>query len=307
MKFSVPFNFPFPRHASCCSGKAKAGCLLPPTLDMCSGGLKARVTYSVKVLVHRRGLFKRSLKAKQHLKYQPAALDPPAQVCAESGCSRCPEFIHSTAMLPASRLGWRNSTAAPSLPGPECLPMYSPALMLEVLMPYPGILCVGRKTKLQIFVHTSGELLVAVEPLQLRSVTVRLRTSTTSRAGSAAAAARTDVSYRLTWHSTGVVPLVQEKLMVDCGVWQDGGVPSMRSSFRSCAVSQTHAVEVMLGIASQRQPQTQVRYSRPGAAVILQVASLTHAAVRCYVCQCRRYGSPARLRRTGLQAIECDR
>jgi hypothetical protein len=159
-------------------------------------------------------------------------------------------------MLPASRLGWPDN--GPCLTSTGRLPAYSPALTLELLMPYPATLCIGRDTCLQIFIHAGSNLLDVVGPLQLRSATARLRSTTTSRAGGAAV--RTDVAYRSLWHSEGAVPIVCEKLKVDCGVWKNSsgllGISTL--SFDSCAISREYAVEVVLGITSRLQPLTQV-------------------------------------------------
>ncbi len=249
-QFSARFTFVFPPHPSCCGRKAKTTCLLPPTLNICSAGLRATATYSISALACRAGLLRRNLRASAQLKYLPAA------VLETYGGHPCPELIQKVAMLPAGLLGWPDkAVSCLSLAG--CLPAYSPALTLEILMPYPGTLCIGRGTMLQIFLHASSNLLGAVGPLQLRSAEAMLRSTTTSRVGSML---RTDVTYRSMWRSAGAVTIAQEKFKVDCGIWKDVQVPEFIGvSFNSCAVSREYAVEVTLGISSQRQLQTQVR------------------------------------------------
>ena len=255
----VPFIFSFPRHASRLDTATGTGSLLPPHLDIYSAGLKVRATYSITVRVHRPGLLKRSLKAQQELKYHPTALISRAQPCTGPGRHDYPECVRNTAMLPASSLGLPGDSPHEVLP-PHCLPAYSPALMLELIMPYPALLSRGTKPKLQTLVHCPSGLVKAVGAVYIRSVTARLRSTTTSRIGSTS---RTDTAYRPIWHATGVIPVDRQRFEVDCGVWQDCVPPDVPPSFESCGVSQAYAVEVILGVSSQLQPQTQVRDCTP--------------------------------------------
>ena len=273
--FSADFTFAFPPHASCCSGKAKTQCLLPPSLDICSAGLRAKATYYINALACRPGLLKRTLRATTQLRYQPPpALHPPTHTrVEETDSTPRPEFVQTVAKLPASRLGWPDNR--PCLTSTGRLPAY---LTLEVLMPYPATLCLGRDTCLQILIHAGSNMLDVVGPLQLRSATTRLRRTTTSRAGGAAV--RTDVAYRSLWHSEGAVPIVCEKLKVDCGVWQNsGGLLGINTlSFDSCAVSREYAVEVVLGITSRLQPLTQVWNEDPRSKWLsVKLGAIAHA------------------------------
>lgn len=252
----MPFYFTFPSNSSCCGkgiGRARS---LPPTLDIHSAGLKSKAAYVISVNVRRRGFLQRKLRAQRELKYRSVALVPSIQNCMEPTCVRHPTLISSSAMLPASRLGGPDPDLVLDGVVPGCVPAYSPALTLEVLMPYPAILSRGGKATLQIIVHSSNDFSSVVGGVNLRSITARLRGTTTSRIGSST---RTDMVYQPIWHTTGKVPIEREKFEVGCGVWQDCSLPgAVPLSFQSCTVSQTYAVEVLLGVSSQLRPQIEV-------------------------------------------------
>lgn len=238
----------------CCSRTAKTENSLPPTIEICSAGRKLGAIYSITATAHPTGLLKRHLKTQQELKYQSAALTSAVQAGIGSSRMRYSECVRNIAVLPASRLGGSDFDC--NHLAPCCLPGYSPAVMLEVAMSYPPLLCRGRKANLNIFVHAPSELTEVVGPIQIRSITARLRGTVTSRIGSFT---RSDRMYRPIWHTTGSIFVDQEKFEVDSGMWQNCSTPDVPLSFQAFAVSQTYAIEVILGVSSNIRPEIQVR------------------------------------------------
>lgn len=238
----------------CCSRTTKTENSLPPTFDICSAGRKLGATYSITATAHPTGLLKRHLKTQQELKYQSAALTSAVQTGMGPGRTRYFDCVRNIAVLPASRLGGSDFDCN-ELP-PCCLPGYSPAVMLEVSMPYPPVICRGMKADLKIFVHSPDELTEVVGPIQIRSITTRLRSTVTSRIGSST---RSDRMYKPIWHTIGSILVDREKFEVNSGMWQNCSTPDVPLSFQAFAVSQTYAIEVILGVSSNIRPEIQVR------------------------------------------------
>lgn len=238
----------------CCSRIVKTENSLPPSLDICSAGRKLRAMYSITATVHRPGLLRRQLKTQHEIKYQSASLIPAMQTHISPRCMPHSEYIRSIAALPISRLGGPDIDCNDLRP--HCLPGYSPSVMLEVSMLYPPIVSRGTKTNLNIFVHSPCELVEVVGPIQIRSISARLCSTVTSRIGSSI---RSDRVYKPIWHTTGAILVDQEKFEVDSGMWQNCNAPDVPLSFQAFAVSQTYAIEIILGVSSSLCPEIQVR------------------------------------------------
>ncbi len=223
-------------------------------MDVKFSGMRAKVIYSVVVKVRRPRLFSRRLKENREVVYLPPGQGMPSKSSPNPEPGGFPHLIRDIAMLPASRLG--ATTDLSPLPG--CLPPYSPALKLEVLMSYPPILTPGKACSLQMALSSSSSLVESVGAVQVRNTTVRLRSRTTSRISSFI---RTDTSYRTMCSIVGDLPISQGRLQLDCGVWQNYYIQADVPSFESCLISRDYAIEVTVGVASQSEPAIQVRKS----------------------------------------------
>ncbi|CAK7236909.1 hypothetical protein SBRCBS47491_009796 [Sporothrix bragantina] len=310
---SASFSFDFPQTAACCGrlGTTKSGvpCPLPPSTLLSTPGAKVRVTYSVTAvcrpprssLYHR--LLQRTVTEHQSINYappiaeqllygtQPSPLPPPPVTFLSDDPLLDPghQLIHSTAWLPASKLGFEDSTddasntSASGMTTPESrspilipdgLPAYSPAMTLEAVMPNPPTITLGQPVSLNLFLRTPRSLLDAVARtggrLQLCSLSVRLRRKTQARIGVAKHV--DDITWVL-WSVNSNVPILQEKVDIACGSvdkdeQQDprrkkgegeaGGLHLPEScasaiqgqpGFGACFASRTYTLEVAMGVA----------------------------------------------------------
>lgn len=297
---SAPFSFSFPSTARCCGrpGTTKSAvCPLPPSTLLSTPGVKVRVSYGVTAVCRRPGssfyhrLLHHTVTARQPITYAPPIteqllhgsaqprqpLSPPSSPVSMLS-NPTPEtdrhqLIRSTAWLPASKLGIEDSTDAGTptakaqtlLPG--CLPPYSPAMTLEVVMPNPPVITPGQPVGLGLFLRTPHSLLDAVAEtgsgLQLCSLSVRLRCQTQARIG---AAMRVDETMWPIWSVRGSVPIRQEKVDIACGIGaktnegddNKSGVilpPAAAAAmegqpgFGTCFASRVYTLEVAMGVA----------------------------------------------------------
>ncbi len=224
-------------------------------MDIKVSGLKAKVTYSIVTRVRRPGILSRWLKTSREIIFVPPVRPMLLKSSPNLDLGRFPYLVRNVAMLPASRLG--ASTDLSLLPG--CLPPYSPALTLEVLMSHPPVLMPGKSCSLQISLCSSSSLVESVGPVQMRNVIVRLRSRTKGRISSFV---RADTSYRTMWSIIGNVPIGRGKFEVDLRsmarttIYQPTYLPSSPASSR-----ETTLIEVTVGISSQREQAIQVRRS----------------------------------------------
>jgi hypothetical protein len=173
------------------------------------------------------------------------------------------------ASLPAEKLrrdsgiGIQDSTLA-SRGG--CLPRYSPALQMEVILPQAPVLTRRRGTPVRLVMHTPAEMLRG-SGLYIRSVSMHLRMCVSVR-------------MRNTWHHIiqsrrgciigGVVPIRAEHFELELGDWGRFIVvqPDCKPTFTSCLLNVTYSLEVAGGISKGVDGQIQVRLALDPSVVI---------------------------------------
>ncbi|KJR89603.1 uncharacterized protein SPSK_06221 [Sporothrix schenckii 1099-18] len=227
------------------------------------------------------------------------------------------QLVRSTAWMPASKLGIeeRSSTDAadawavkaqnpPVLPG--CLPAYSPAISLEMVMPNLPVITPGQPLDLGLFLRTPRSFLDTVADtgctLQLCSLSVRLRRQIHAQIG---AATRVDDTTWPLWSVKGSVPIRQEKVDIACG--GSGGSSSSshgddnssddtaggihlppatiaaiqgQPGFATCFASRVYTLEVSMGVAAVTTsstppgkkpvvPKAEIQYTKTALRVIV--------------------------------------
>lgn len=214
---TVPFAFTFPMLATCPTSKdanPPNPFPLPPSLRFSAAGLDARVSYSVTATVRRKSkrfLLPRHLCTIQPIEYSPGLsararaimqpedaelpaltpsttsdtdVDTPAEPIPNPPNPPNPHrasLVSSATLVPCISLGSNKAAmgldpTATLVPG--CLPPYSPAMALELVMPQPPVVSPGGNIALGVFLRTPKGLLEVDgtnSPICLRSIRVRLR------------------------------------------------------------------------------------------------------------------------------------
>jgi hypothetical protein len=270
--YTAPISFRFPKDAKSCCQAGKPRCPLPPSVAIEANGLRVRTTYAITARANKTGLLSRVMKTKRTLAFWPGDI---SQDQVHDSVQR-DGFVHSSAMLPANKLQGRQESFL--LPG--LLPLYSPAVTLEMVLPSPPVLTPGGRMALQILIHAPRELMEDAGNLQMQTITTRLRQETVARIGSSTRSSATNWSL---WTMRGAVPIDRELLEVDCGSWHGLLIPDVTPSFRSCFISQSYSLEVVAGILSRKQPHPQVRRNSFEVVIFVRLLCLH---TDCSVCVC---------------------
>ncbi|CAK7214597.1 hypothetical protein SEUCBS140593_002235 [Sporothrix eucalyptigena] len=282
--------------------------------------LKVRISYSVTAVCRRPGgkkllrlLLQKNVAACQMINYAPPVIDqlqysqrlslppPSTDDSSDHGLTTSLKLIRSTAWLPASKLGIdvsatgmeAKTTHVPETLPPGCLPPYSPAMTLEVVMPYPPVITPGQPVALGLFLRTPRALLDAVDSqhsgLQLCSLSVRLRRQTQGRIGQSM---RADDTAWPMWSVNGTVPIRQEKVDIAWGegVSREGdqettnfnrmlmGVPAAaaihnQAGFYTCFASRVYSIEVSMGVTvavdRQKSGTPEIQYAKTAMQVMV--------------------------------------
>ncbi|CAK7269817.1 hypothetical protein SEPCBS119000_003765 [Sporothrix epigloea] len=331
---TAAFDIPFPPFSCCCRRDSDNSsrttklpfCRLPPSTTFSTPALRVNIAYSVTAVCRRPGsgllsqlLHSKNVVASQSITFAPSEAEqllcgpytppsePQIQLLPSSPCQPLPatcKLIRSTAWLSSSTLGVDGSHSSNANVGPPgFLPPYSPAIRLDVVMPYPPVVTPGRTIALGLNLKTPRTVLDAANDkracLQLSSLSIRLRRQTQ---GSIGKSLRVDDTIWPMWSMHGNVPIQQEKLNISwiTAAAGDGeqttagnllvlSVPASAAilhqpGFWTCFASRTYSIEVSVGMTVVRMPtaldecprekrksseQSQVQYARAAVRVMI--------------------------------------
>jgi hypothetical protein len=155
--YYAPFAFIFP------GSNSKCLCQLPPSLEATSSGLTIKVEYAIIVAVRHQVLCRitrvKTLHRDLSFESEPYfTFLPTSNIGSLSAGKLFPKLCMALEDGAVSTVRYR-----------EWLPLYTPTLQLEVLLPSPPILTPGRPTPIQLILHTPPELLGG-EKIYIRSV-----------------------------------------------------------------------------------------------------------------------------------------
>ncbi|CAK7222186.1 hypothetical protein SCUCBS95973_004755 [Sporothrix curviconia] len=273
-------------------------CHLPPSTSFSTPGTRVRISYSVTAVCKRPGgrilshlHLHKSLVSRQainyvapiteqllcgpHMSLPPSSEVQLAQPVAGGGpdlaLPSTPKLIRSTAWLPSDKLGLdgTHADANTSAGSPGLLPPYSPAMTLEVAMPYPPVITPGQPIALGVVLRTPRAMLDAAERqnthIQLSSLSVRLKRQTQGRIGQSL---RVDDTAWPMWAIRGSVPILHEKVDMSWGATNPGDNEATTAGnrlllsvsaaaaidnqpgFWTCFASRAYSIEVSVGITA---------------------------------------------------------
>ncbi|CAK7231817.1 hypothetical protein SBRCBS47491_008058 [Sporothrix bragantina] len=294
---SGAYSISFPPFSRCCkNGNGNQSsklsfCHLPPTTNFSTPGMRVRISYTITAVCKRPGsrllshlLLHKNLASCQSINYTPPVTEqllcgphmslpssPEIQPVGANLDYNSPstlKLIRSTAWLPSEKLGLDDAHSDNNAGPPAFLPPYSPAMTLEVVMPYPPVITPGQPVALGFFLRTPRSVLDAADrqhsDLQLSSLSVRLRRHTQ---GSIGHSMRVDDTTWPMWAVHGSVPIRQEKVDMTWGLGSTGvdseeptsgnrlllGVPAAaaiqnKPGFWTCLASRVYSIEVSVGV-----------------------------------------------------------
>ena len=147
------FRFRFPELSACYCQLSNRKCCLPPYFAIDSVGMKVKIIYQFKAKMRRPVVFLIWLRARKELTYHTRPNFTHGSLC--DGPHILLDLIRSTDMLPSTRLGGSEMLGL----SVGCLPPYSPAVTLEMLMSFPPILTTQGVSSFRLFLHCPAQLL----------------------------------------------------------------------------------------------------------------------------------------------------
>lgn len=236
-------EFRFPTSINCTCADA---CQLPSTMTSHNGKLRVKSTYSLSATVERRvvGRVTRSNRVKREL---PFICNPVIQNLP----SLCAVAISADKLSRSGKLAPRESTESNY---EECLPLYSPSLQMEIILPQPPVLILGRGTPVKLVLHTPREIMQSAT-IYVRSVKLQLKATISALP-------------RSTWHSvtdirlgntiSGAVPIKSEHFQLELGAWGMFMPMQSRPSLNSCLLKVAYSLEVVTGLSNGLEGPIQV-------------------------------------------------
>ena len=222
-----------------------------------------------------------------------------------------PGLIRNTAWLPSSALGLDGDHDSTSTSSNNCLPPYSPAMALDVVMPYPPVITPGQPVALGLVLRTPRALLDAAAAheqhahLLVTSLTVRLRRQTH---GSIGLSERVDDTMWPLWAVHGSVPVLQETMDMNMDGTaaresatttddtEDGckllllDIPTSavvalqnQPGFWTCFASRLYSIEVTLGVALVANTVATGPFGRKKKRTVISETQYTKTATRVMV------------------------
>lgn len=136
----------------------------------------------------------------------------------------------------------------------DCLPVYSPTLQMDLILPEPPVLVRNHGTPVRLILHTPPEILQCTS-IYVRRVEMRLR---------ACAAAQ----LRYTWEMVtnlrygcsinGIIPIHDKDQELDLGAWGMFMDTSSHPTSKSCVLKLGYLLEVTVGISKGPDGPVQV-------------------------------------------------
>jgi hypothetical protein len=151
-----------------------------------------------------------------------------------------------------------NNGAVSRVRSDECLPLYEPALQLEVLLPSPPIITPGRPTLIQLILHTPPEL-VAGENIYIRSVEAQLESCIEAKVG---LVTKTVTETQRGWNLQGLFCVNREHFDLNLGAWGQYLTMDALPTCKSCVLDTTHSLHISAGICIGGSEKTQVCLTR---------------------------------------------
>ncbi|UKZ91472.1 uncharacterized protein TrAFT101_006450 [Trichoderma asperellum] len=128
----------------------------------------------------------------------------------------------------------------------ESLPLYSPSLHMEIILPEPPLLIRGRGTPVRLMLHTPRELMQGAD-IYVRSVEIQMQTTMS------AFLQPTWQNITETRHANamnGAVQIKSEHFELNLGAWATFIVTQSRPSLNSCLLKIDYAIQVIAGISN---------------------------------------------------------
>ncbi|KAH6973970.1 hypothetical protein EDB80DRAFT_768824 [Ilyonectria destructans] len=238
----VVYTFTFPSSNSCCP------CQLPPSLETTSSQLKIKVEYVIIVAVRYQALCRitrvKTLRRELSFESEPSiTFLPTSNIGSLSASKLFPNLYMALEDGAVSMVRYR-----------EWLPLYTPALQLEVLLPSPPILTPGRPTPIQLILHTPPELLDG-ENIYIRSVEAQLRSCIKAKVGQITQSV-TETQHG--WNVQALFYVNKEHFELDLGAWGQYLVLNALSTCTSCVLDLTHSLRIAAGISIGGSDETQL-------------------------------------------------
>ena len=252
---SFPFAVRFPLLSTCERSQSLVRHLetiLPPSFDSHAPGRQssAKIDYILKAEVKRPGRFHWNISTQQELLFIP--LDPPLSSIPLGpgfGTTASRElYLHDIVPLGQLTPSARRSASQ------------DPILLLEVRLPSPAVLYAGDKIPLSLFLHKFPAEPDGVFPIELRSVVISLRSTTTATLG---IDHTSWTSSRNLLHLTDLrraVASFQEKDVLSelNGGIHDLNIPDITPSFTACTVRHEYSLEVTSGFSLENHAKARV-------------------------------------------------
>lgn len=240
--YYAPFDFTFPGSNSCCP------CQLPPSLETTSPGLTIKVEYVIIVAVRHQVLCQitrvKTLRRELSFESEPSiTFLPTSNIGSLSASKLFPKLYMALEDGAVSTVRYR-----------EWLPIYTPALQLEVLLPSPPILTPGRPTPIQLILHTPPELLDG-ENIYIRSVEAQLRSCIKVKVGQITQSV-TETQHG--WNVQALFYVNKEHFELDLGAWGQYLILDALSTCTSCVLDSTHSLRITAGISIGGSDETQL-------------------------------------------------
>ncbi len=231
------------------------GCHLPPSIDIRDSGFRLRSIYSIKAIV-KQGRFCGVPRTKRVVQNLPFS-------CSDVAIAPLP--FSSITSLPADNVftQWHFSSSVSTVENIRngFLPLYSPALQVELVMPQPPILIRGHTTLVKLILRTPVEMLQSGN-LYVRSIGIKVLASVTTYLELSPRQLRNS-SPGSTIH--GVVRIDKEELELDLGAWGGLLVVDFNSTFETCSLHVSHSIEIGIGISQGLEGNIHVGFPQSGS------------------------------------------
>ncbi|PTB35034.1 hypothetical protein M441DRAFT_84931 [Trichoderma asperellum CBS 433.97] len=233
--YLCPIEFKFPTGLNCACNET---CQLPSSMSVNNGKLWIKSTYLLSAAVERRilGKITKRKRVQRELLFScnPIIIDLAAS---------CTVALSADKLKQSFTRGSRD-IVRPNLD--ESLPLYSPSLHMEIILPEPPLLIRGRGTPVRLMLHTPRELMQGAD-IYVRSVEIQMQTTMS------AFLQPTWQNITETRHANtmnGAVQIKSEHFELNLGAWGTFIVTQSRPSLNSCLLKIDYAIQVIAGISN---------------------------------------------------------
>lgn len=239
-----PFTFKFPNRLNCA---CPVSCQLPPTFSADNGRLGVKCTYTLCVTIQYRmcGQFPKTKRIKREVPLTscPAITAIPGSCFAALAADRLDVKDPDLDLRELINIEYHGS-----------LPLYSPTLRLELLMPHAPVLISGKGTPIELVLHTPNELL-RQSPIYVRDVDLQLRADVS---GLANPIWQDMTMTKRGSNISGTVKIETERFELQLGSWADFTVLQSQPTTVSCLFKLVYFLEATVGISKLMDGDIQV-------------------------------------------------